>query len=342
MSIVEIRPLFTLSSYAWTPRGHVFIEGHWDYALERRGVLFAPVYLPARIHTGVTFSFSPRVTLNIGLLTTSLFTCPRYTHYYFGDYYDDAYVRIGIHPWFDCVRIGTWYDPVFVYARWDHGRHNPRWESHLREEHTLRHDDRDRRPPRTYREQEKRNAHLPVTERHAREMTHALTTVAPRSAIKLEQADRPTRDKAQRQSEDTRKFREARSRWEKATPATPATPVAKPTPVETDKRSSKTQHVRDEAPSRVTQPTTPESTTTPSRSYRRSDHAERAPGDGTAAETPATPRPPTSMQPDRVRIPTSLRAPATESGTPTRQSRREKSEKSKETEDSAERTHRSH
>ena len=92
----------------WTPRGYVFADGHWDYELESRGVLFAPVYFNRHVGAGVVFAFQPSITVDIGVLSASLFACPSYSHYYFGDYYDDAYVRIGIYPWFDCVRIGTW------------------------------------------------------------------------------------------------------------------------------------------------------------------------------------------------------------------------------------------
>src|SRR5262249_11275619 len=30
--------------YVWTPYGYVFIDGYWDFELERRGLIFAPVY----------------------------------------------------------------------------------------------------------------------------------------------------------------------------------------------------------------------------------------------------------------------------------------------------------
>ena len=29
--------------YVWTPSGYLFVEGHWDYAMQNRGVIFAPV-----------------------------------------------------------------------------------------------------------------------------------------------------------------------------------------------------------------------------------------------------------------------------------------------------------
>ena len=92
------------SHYIWTPRGYVFVEGHWDYTFRNRGVLFAPVYFshPGYFRTG--FTYSPSIVLDIGALEIGLFTYPRYNHYFFGDYYDDAYLRVGIYPWFECER----------------------------------------------------------------------------------------------------------------------------------------------------------------------------------------------------------------------------------------------
>ncbi len=297
------------SCYAGTPRGYVFVEGHWDYALERRGVLFAPVYFPARLHTGVSLTFSPSITLNIGLLTTSLFACPRYTHYYFGDYYDDAYIRVGIYPWFDCVRVGTWYDPVFIYARWDHGRRNPHWEEHLRQEHTRRHDDHDRRPPRTYREQETRNARLPATERRHNQMAQPLKDASPNSPIKFEHADTPTRAKAQRQSEEAHNFREARSRWEAGKPATPEAPTAPASPT-TPGSARKDRQPHDDRTPAVTAPAAP--TTPGSARKERQPHDDRTP----AVTAPASPTTPGSARKERQ--PHHDRTPAvTEPASPT-------------------------
>src|SRR5262249_3875557 len=37
--------------YVWTPAGYVFIDGYWDYTLEDRGLLFAPVYFDQPLWT---------------------------------------------------------------------------------------------------------------------------------------------------------------------------------------------------------------------------------------------------------------------------------------------------
>ena len=82
-------------------RGNVFVAGHWDYTLERRGVFFC--WFIFRVMPGGTarFAYTPGIVLDIGVLQINLFIYPRYCHYYFGDYYDDSYVRIGIFPWFE-------------------------------------------------------------------------------------------------------------------------------------------------------------------------------------------------------------------------------------------------
>ncbi len=48
------------SHYVWTPRGYIFIRGHWDYALDRRGVLFAPVYFPRVVYRAARLRLQAR------------------------------------------------------------------------------------------------------------------------------------------------------------------------------------------------------------------------------------------------------------------------------------------
>ena len=78
------------------------------------------------------------MVIDLGLLTASLFAYPRYSHYYFGDYYDDAYLRLGIYPWFDSRRLHTWYDPIYEHDRWQNRRSEPRWEERERDEYSQR------------------------------------------------------------------------------------------------------------------------------------------------------------------------------------------------------------
>ena len=165
------------SHYTWTPRGYVMVEGHWDYPMEGRGVLFAPVSFPPSVYGQADVSYSPSAVIDAGVLTSSLFAYPRYSHYYFGDYYDDDYIRIGIYPWFDQVRIAFWCDPIFGYDRWRYRRGEPRWEERERHDYDQRRAQRDLRPARTFREQETRLAAVPVAQRQNLQVVQPLSVV---------------------------------------------------------------------------------------------------------------------------------------------------------------------
>ncbi|MCE9589511.1 MAG: hypothetical protein K8S99_03190 [Planctomycetes bacterium] len=215
------------SYYHWTPRGYVFLRGHWDYPLERRGVLFAPVYVPPRVHVRAGFVFSPNIVLSLDTLTVSLFAYPRYSHYYFGDYYDDVYVSVGIYPWFDCHRVRTWYDPCFEYRRWHGHKTEKHWVEHERHEYDRRRADKNLRPPRTYREMEARVAKAPPGERRSMEVARPFNkVVAEKNApTKFQPVSNEARQRIARQSADQNNFRDARTRWEnsRSAPATAQT-----------------------------------------------------------------------------------------------------------------------
>ncbi len=179
------------SHYVWTPRGYVFCEGHWDYPLEDRGVLFAPVYFPASVYGRADYRYSPSIVLDLGVLSVSLFTYPRYSHYYFGDYYDDSYVNIGIYPRDDVDRLHTWYDPTFVHDRWDH-RNESGWVQNERHQYDVRHADVALRPPRTYQDMETRQADKsPDQQRNTPQIARPLTVVVAnkQTSVKFEHID---------------------------------------------------------------------------------------------------------------------------------------------------------
>ncbi len=202
--------------YVMTPRGYIFAEGHWDYSLDRRGVLFAPVYFPGSVYRRTAFTFSPNVVIDVGLLRVSLFAYPRYSHYYFGDYYDDAYLRIGIFPWFESRRRHIWYDPVYEHDRWRHQRSEPRWEARERDDYNRRRADINLRPAHTFREQESRLSRLPEPQRRAFQVAQPIGIAVTRqkASMKFEQIDTGARQKISKQAVDVRTFREERAHWE--------------------------------------------------------------------------------------------------------------------------------
>ena len=203
------------SHYVVTPRGYVFADGYWDYSLERRGVLFAPVYFPASVYLRAGFTFSPGIVVDMGLLRVSLFAYPGYCHYYFGDYYDSAYLSIGIFPWFESRRYHTWYDPIYEHDRWHH-RSDARWEAHERDEYRRRCDDINLRPAHTFREQESRMARLSEPQRQASQLVRPIATVATgrKTQMKFEKIDTNTRQKISRQAGAVHTYSDNRNHWE--------------------------------------------------------------------------------------------------------------------------------
>ena len=216
--------IWTPSHYRWTPRGYVFIDGHWDYALDRRGVLFAPVYFPPELYAQAGYSCSPTIAIDIDVLRDNLFIYPQYCHYYFGDYYDDAYVRIGIFPQFHGERNHTYYDPIYVHERWRYGHDDKRWEDNLRQVYDHRRADKDLRPARTYREMETRVAKLPEPERRKVELARPLEAMAASKTgpVKYEPLKAEDRTRFTRQATESNQFRDERVKWEAAGAAKPA------------------------------------------------------------------------------------------------------------------------
>ena len=212
--------VWTPSHYIWTPRGYIFCDGHWDYPLEDRGVLFAPVYFPPSYYGRSGYSYSPSIVLDMGALTVNLFTYPRYNHYYFGDYYDDSYINIGIYPRYEVETKHTWYDPNFVYDRWRH-RDEPKWDDNERHDYDSRRADRNLRPPRTYNDMEARLASKsPQQQQNDIRIAQPLTVVAANklSPIKFEHIDANAQQKIVTQATAVKTYKAERNQWE-STPA---------------------------------------------------------------------------------------------------------------------------
>ena len=208
------------SHYAWTPHGYVFCPGYWDHALEHRGVLFAPVYFPAVVRSRLDFVFAPSLCVDLGVFRLNLFTYPRYHHYYFGDFYDDACVRLGIYPWFDCQTVHTWYDPIFVYDYWHVGRADPHWLDNQRHHYETLRTDINLRPTKTYAELQTRISRQPVAERAAAHMVMPLKSYAAQHSTSLtfERITPAARQQIAVKTTAANQFREQRAHWEAPTP----------------------------------------------------------------------------------------------------------------------------
>ncbi len=113
------------AQYVWTPDGCVFVDGYWDYPLETRGVLFAPVVFERPLWRTPGWCFRPRFTVCVDTsFFAALFVRPSCGEYCFGDYYDPGYLNAGYQPW--CQYGPRHHDPLFAYYRWSH-RDDPAW-----------------------------------------------------------------------------------------------------------------------------------------------------------------------------------------------------------------------
>ncbi len=146
-----LRPDWTWvpARYCWTPRGYVFIDGYWDYAVGRRGVVFAPVHFRRPVWTRPGYYYTPGIVVALDAFLDHLFFRPRACHYYFGDYYAPRYRDAGYYAAFAWHNTRRGYDPIFAYQRWDH-RHDKAWERAYRDGHRYLREHADARPPHTW------------------------------------------------------------------------------------------------------------------------------------------------------------------------------------------------
>lgn len=105
-------------NYLWTPRGYAYVDGYWDYPLQNRGVMFAPVYFNQPLWNNSNWAYQPSYVLSPGNFLDSAFT--NGPGFYFGNYYGPGYGRAGFNPWY--AGRGR-YDPTFAYNGWK----NPGW-----------------------------------------------------------------------------------------------------------------------------------------------------------------------------------------------------------------------
>lgn len=134
--------------YTWTRRGYVFVDGYWDYSVENRGVLFAPVYFDASVYARRGYYYSPSTVISLSVFTDHLFVRPRYGHYYFGDYYDDNYRDAGFYSRFAFQSSRYGYDPIYAHQRWKN-RHDDNWRNRVEDDFRRRRDHGEWRPART-------------------------------------------------------------------------------------------------------------------------------------------------------------------------------------------------
>ena len=61
--------------YVWAPRGYVFVNGYWDYSLDRRGTLFAPVCFTRNVFARTAFVYSPTIARSGSTPSRTISSC---------------------------------------------------------------------------------------------------------------------------------------------------------------------------------------------------------------------------------------------------------------------------
>jgi hypothetical protein len=134
--------------YICAAAGCLFVGGYWDYPLENRGLLFAPVIFRRPVEH---VTFVPSYVVQPDFLISALFVSPATYHYYYGDYFSTDYTRHGFIPWVD-YRVGRAFDPNYAYYR--HVAGGREWETGLKALYAARFAGTAPRPPRTLVQQE--------------------------------------------------------------------------------------------------------------------------------------------------------------------------------------------
>jgi hypothetical protein len=140
--------LWIPSHYVWTPCGYVFVPGYWDYPLQDRGLLFAPVCIDRRVYLQPHYCFTPSCVVPCDSLFAALFVGPGCCCYYFGDYFGLRYERLGFCAWLDWNIGGHLCDPLWGY----YANRHP-WQGNLRALYTGRRNGTVPPPPRTLAQQ---------------------------------------------------------------------------------------------------------------------------------------------------------------------------------------------
>jgi hypothetical protein len=139
------------SIFVWTTSGCLYVPGYWDYPLTERGLLFAPVqFTEAWLRR--PRAFVPVYTVLEDFLLGALFIGPHRHSYYFGDYFEDQFLKHGFVAWPDYHREHKTYDPIFAYYRHRHGV-DASWEKGLRDLYAARRSGDVPRPPHSWKAQ---------------------------------------------------------------------------------------------------------------------------------------------------------------------------------------------
>jgi hypothetical protein len=202
--------------YVWTPRGYVFVDGYYDFDVNQRGIVYAPVYLRSRLYSQRRYAYTPSVVINPAVLISHLFLRPSFGHYYFGDYYGGNYIDRGYSPWFayNANRLG--YDPFFAHQSWVNRQNQQQWQRNLEANFQNYRDNESARPPRTWEDQLARIARANVRERQDLLIAASIPELAEiqKSPIKFQKLEENERQQIAKHDQAINQFRNERQKVE--------------------------------------------------------------------------------------------------------------------------------
>ncbi|MGA7700043.1 MAG: hypothetical protein WCB27_10570, partial [Thermoguttaceae bacterium] len=209
--------------YVWAPRGYVFVDGYWDHSIDRRGMLFAPVYFNAGVYGQAGFSYTPTTVIDLAALTSHLFLRPQYQQYYFGDYYAADYQTAGFYPAYSYNSRRFGYDPIYAYDRWQH-RGDSGWAQRQQADFQNRRLHEDARPPRTFAAQRAMAARSVQAGGRNAVVAAQLDELRrnQNSASRFQPVDQVERQRLARQAQDVQRYRQQRQNLEASTVRVPA------------------------------------------------------------------------------------------------------------------------
>ena len=218
--------------YRWTHRGYVYVDGYWDYAVARRGVLFAPVHFNRHVYASPGYFYSPATVISLLVFSNHLFLRPNYCHYYFGDYYAPRYRDNGFYASYSYSSGRRGYDPIYSHYRWEN-RNVRNWDNQRRDYYEYRRDHSDARPPRTFaalnslsKDQLKRTADYGVAE-----PLSAYVSTRGDSRDRFKKVSTKDRQRIVSQTQEVRKYGQERKKLETRSDTTAASRTTASAPV---------------------------------------------------------------------------------------------------------------
>ena len=186
-------------------------EAIWDYPVERRGVLFAPVYFESGVYSRRGYYYSPTIVIDLGVFTDHLFLRPRYHHYYFGDYYAASYHQGGFYASFSFQSSRYGYDPIYSHQRWEH-RQDREWEHRVEASYQYRRDHETARPPRTWAAQRNINPRTAESEQNRLVVATSFDQLAKRkdSPMRFQPVAKAERQQLAQRGQEVQKSRDQR------------------------------------------------------------------------------------------------------------------------------------